>query len=1650
MLMKLNDWLKSFQNGTARNRYRRTSRNRRAVRYESNIAVRQFENLEDRCLLSGYELYVDDAMTQPGLVGSYVNERLHYVSGHDDWRISQTITGTRVDPEIDLSFGGFGDLASLGITGGTEANRDNFSIQWDGYIRILEDNTRLWLLSDDGARFWIDRNNDGVFNSSGAEFIDNNWGFGQPEAEGPRSEQLNAGLYRIRIQYEESAGSQRIALRSDQLHDIDPFEHYELFVDQGLTQSGILGSFVNASLKDVDSHDDWRTTQVISGTRVDETLNFESFDWGSQAEVGLTGGYGRNWERFSVQWDGYIRILTDGTQLWTVADDGNRFWIDINHDGQFNSSGPEFINNNWGSVQLANRGPSTVPLDAGVYKIRIQHEDGRGTTTWGSNVMQLKSRLHSVDLGDAPDTSFGTGTGDYSTLESNNGPRHLIDPDLFLGAGVDPDNGLLQNITANADDVDSALPDDEDGVLNPLDLQGTVGAQPRVTLLATNNTGSEATLYGWIDYNQDGVFDNETERVSISVPDGTIGERFTLTFPTIPDGSSGRTYARFRLSTDEAGQNSIGVVSDGEVEDYQFSIVLPTSGYVDSHLKIANNTNGGPPLTDFDSFATSVTSLGDLDGDGVTDAVVGTFEDDTGGADRGAVYVLLLNSNGSAKSTIKIAHNFNGGPALSNGDGFGISTSSIGDLDGDGITDLAVGAYEDDTGGTGRGAVYVLLMNTNGTVKGSTKIAHNLNGGPSLTNEDAFGAGVSSIGDLDGDGVIDLVVGANGNDTGGASHGAIYVLFMNSDGTVKSSSLIADSTNGGPVLTDFAHFGRSIASLGDIDGDSVQDLAVGANHDDTGGAQKGAVFVLHMQPNGTAKSSVKIAHNTNGGPSLTNNDSFGVSVAPVGDLDGDGINDLAVGANGDDTGGPSHGAVYVLLLNSDGTAKEYAKIANGTNGGPSLGDYGHFGRSVSLGGDFNGDGVADWLVGANHDDTGGNSRGALHVLFMDELDPTGTPPTITTGNDQVFSDNQFGLDWDAVPGAEGYEVWYTYATTGASPFIQQTVVSNSFTPGTPLPIGRYFIWVRVKQNDGSTSAWSTPITATVSVPAVLDPIEFLQTDLTPEFSWTAIPGATRYEIWGNNVTTGTSQIITDTNVTATSFTQGSDLPFGRYLVWVRGYDAANVPSAWSAPIEFSIGPQPVAPLGPTFDTTPTFEWTTITGAATYGLYLQTTSGIVVQNGLTGTTWTPAAPLSNGILRWWVRGYSGGGTPGAWSDRVDIDIGGRPVMQTPTGTGSDASPEFTWTAVAGATLYDLYVSRLDVPGLAFREDSLTTNSFDARILPDGDYRVWVRAFDGTSFGPWSVPINFTVDADSVALTVNPTSPLVATFDTTPTFTWTSDPGAASWDFFLSNGSTVIEQTGLLSTSFTVGSPLATGDWTWWVRAKDGSDNAGPWNAPTALHIGGRTVILAPTGSTVDNTPVFQWAAVQGAGRYILHVETSGGTVVIREDNLVGTSYEAPAPMAAGNYRFWVKAINAADNVSGFWSEPTDFTIVNTDQFLVPDSDGNNDEDGEASRDALLANLLQVPLADHTAAVRFNPPTVLTQLSPQSKPELNPQPESQPVRLDAPYAPMIAEGDKQAPSHKVPAGRRDLSDETNLPNHKHLDQLMTEQLQLLNGV
>ncbi|MCH8251540.1 MAG: IPTL-CTERM sorting domain-containing protein [Planctomycetes bacterium] len=155
----------------------------------------------------------------------------------------------------------------------------------------------------------------------------------------------------------------------------------------------------------------------------------------------------------------------------------------------------------------------------------------------------------------------------------------------------------------------------------------------------------------------------------------------------------------------------------------------------------------------------------------------------------------------------------------------------------------------------------------------------------------------------------------------------MWILFLNTDGTVKSHQKISDTEGGFTgILDNIDRFGISVASLGDLDGDGASDLAVGAVRDDDGGFERGAVWVLFLNSDGTVKSHQKIS-DTEGGftGTLDNGDCFGFSVASLGDLDGDGVTDLAVGAIADDDGGFDRGAVWVLFL--DGVAQPIPTVS---------------------------------------------------------------------------------------------------------------------------------------------------------------------------------------------------------------------------------------------------------------------------------------------------------------------------------------------------------------------------------------------------------------------------------------------------------------------------------------------------------------------------------------------------------------------------------------------------------------------------------------------------------------------------------------------------------------------------------------------------
>ncbi|MGG5461456.1 SdrD B-like domain-containing protein [Clostridium sp. B9] len=189
-----------------------------------------------------------------------------------------------------------------------------------------------------------------------------------------------------------------------------------------------------------------------------------------------------------------------------------------------------------------------------------------------------------LDYGDAPDTSAGNGPNDYSTLLANNGPSHGIVNELYLGTKVTSEDDAYQDPDATGDDTIQSIQDD--GVMLPVVFsEGTTIYS--VDLSYTNNTGSNANIYAWIDFNRDGIFQLEEGISPISVSSSTTNPRtITLSF-VVPGGtvlmSGDTTFMRIRITTDtltntnvlpiEEDTRSLGVATDGEVEDYLVNIV---------------------------------------------------------------------------------------------------------------------------------------------------------------------------------------------------------------------------------------------------------------------------------------------------------------------------------------------------------------------------------------------------------------------------------------------------------------------------------------------------------------------------------------------------------------------------------------------------------------------------------------------------------------------------------------------------------------------------------------------------------------------------------------------------------------------------------------------------------------------------------------------------------------------------------------------------------------------------------------------------------------------------------------------------------------------------------------------------------------------
>ena len=348
----------------------------------------------------------------------------------------------------------------------------------------------------------------------------------------------------------------------------------------------------------------------------------------------------------------------------------------------------------------------------------------------------------------------------------------------------------------------------------------------------------------------------------------------------------------------------------------------------DLELSSLNGSNGfqinGIDENDLSGFA--VSRAGDINGDGTDDLLIGAYGADPQGNFVGQTYVVFGQSGGfGATFNLSSLDGSNGFQinGISSEDQAGFSVSAVGDINGDGLDDLIMGAPESDVNGFSSGQAYVVFGRSGGFP--TTLNLASLNGSTGfridgLAQEHRLGLSVSGAGDLNGDGLGDIIVGAPGASPNGVGSGQSYVIFGQSGGFSATLNLAGlDGSNGFRINGNGAEdaSGSVVGAAGDLNNDGYDDLLIGAKDADPNGPSSGQSYVVFGRPAGFP-GTLELA-NLNGSNGFRINgiaalDRSGRSLSRIGDFNGDGVDDLLVGApDADPDGNPSAGQGYVIF-----------------------------------------------------------------------------------------------------------------------------------------------------------------------------------------------------------------------------------------------------------------------------------------------------------------------------------------------------------------------------------------------------------------------------------------------------------------------------------------------------------------------------------------------------------------------------------------------------------------------------------------------------------------------------------------------------------------------------------------------------------------
>ncbi|MEO5362280.1 MAG: DUF4347 domain-containing protein [Magnetococcus sp. DMHC-8] len=533
---------------------------------------------------------------------------------------------------------------------------------------------------------------------------------------------------------------------------------------------------------------------------------------------------------------------------------------------------------------------------------------------------------------------------------------------------------------------------------------------------------------------------------------------FKLNGATAGDLAGGSVHAAGDVNGDGMADLIVGARNANATDGISYVVFGKTGGFATPLDLTSLNGNTGFRLvgTGAQFAGATVNTAGDINGDGIDDLIVSAPSTNSS---AGAIYVVFGRTDFSTTSSIDLS-SLNGSTngfrldGTTAGDLAGCSVSTAGDVNGDGIADIVIGAYGYDSG---KGAAYVVFGKTDLGSAGTIALnalggsdGFRLNGSLAGTLGEYAGVSVSRAGDINGDGFGDLIVGAKYASQDGTNYtGASYVVFGTTSfaATLNLSSLNGTAGVRLDGVSDGDQAGRAVGAAGDINGDSFADLLVGAPGSSAGA---GASYVVFGKSDFGAQSAIPLA-SLNGGTGFRLDGNAGGragnAVGAAGDVNGDGLDDLVIGAYAANT---SAGASYVVFGKSSFAANSVMTLAtldavdgfrlDGTLAGNQSG------ISVSGAGDVNQDGVADLIIGA----PGANA--AYVVYGQDSIAPT---LTITSSVTAVKSGETATITFTFSETPSGFAAADVLTTGGT--LSNPTVTANAkvytatFTPTPSIP-----------------------------------------------------------------------------------------------------------------------------------------------------------------------------------------------------------------------------------------------------------------------------------------------------------------------------------------------------------------------------------------------------------------------------------------------------------------------------------------------------------------------------------------------------------------------------------------------------------------------